>query len=103
MSRPSSGARGYNVRWQKYREKFLARHPLCRFCKEAGRLTRATVVDHIRPHRGDSGLFWDKANHQALCKACHDGAKQSQERTGQERGCDPSGAPNDPGHHWNRG
>jgi 5-methylcytosine-specific restriction enzyme A len=60
----------------------------------------ATVVDHIEPHRGDTGRFWDKANHQPLCKPCHDGAKQSEERTGQVRGCDESGQPLDPGHHW---
>jgi 5-methylcytosine-specific restriction protein A len=30
------------------------------------------VVDHIKPHKGDRGLFWELANHQALCKRCHD-------------------------------
>ena len=33
---------------------------------------RATVVDHIIPHRGDQKLFWDQNNWQALCKSCHD-------------------------------
>lgn len=32
----------------------------------------STVVDHIKPHKGDQQLFWSKANHQALCKECHD-------------------------------
>ena len=32
----------------------------------------ASVVDHIKPHKGDYDLFWDEANHQALCKRCHD-------------------------------
>ena len=31
-----------------------------------------TVVDHIRPHRGDPVLFWDEKNWQSLCKSCHD-------------------------------
>ncbi|MGM9590559.1 MAG: HNH endonuclease signature motif containing protein, partial [Faecousia sp.] len=37
----------------------------------AGRLTPATVVDHIIPHRGDRKLFWDESNWQPLCKDCH--------------------------------
>lgn len=37
-----------------------------------GRYTKATVVDHITPHRGDPGLFWDEANWQPMCKQCHD-------------------------------
>ena len=32
----------------------------------------ATVVDHIKPHRGSWPLFIDPANHQSLCKRCHD-------------------------------
>jgi len=32
----------------------------------------ATVVDHIKPHRGDKTLFWERSNWQALCKQCHD-------------------------------
>ena len=34
--------------------------------------TRATVVDHIRPHKGNRELFWDRTNWQSLCKQCHD-------------------------------
>ncbi|WP_368028316.1 HNH endonuclease signature motif containing protein [Paenibacillus sp. DCT19] len=30
------------------------------------------MVDHIVPHKGDEGLFWDSTNWQALCKRCHD-------------------------------
>ena len=37
-----------------------------------GKYTRATVVDHIIPHRGDRILFWDQNNWQPLCKPCHD-------------------------------
>ena len=51
----------------------MAEKPL-RPCRHAGcpELTRATVVDHIRPHRGDWALFVDPANHQSLCKRHHD-------------------------------
>ncbi|MBK9704528.1 MAG: HNH endonuclease [Betaproteobacteria bacterium] len=71
-------------------------------CEAAGRLTAASVVDHVVPHRGDQALFWDVGNWQPLCKPCHDGAKQSLERGGKLRGCDTSGQPLDPTHPWNR-
>lgn len=38
------------------------------------------VADHDIPHRGDPGLFWYADGVQCLCKPCHDGAKQREER-----------------------
>ena len=79
----SSASRGYGSRWRKARAAYLLRHPLCRYCERQGRVTPATVVDHIKPHNGDQALFWDSANWQPLCKACHDSVKQSEERRGE--------------------
>jgi 5-methylcytosine-specific restriction protein A len=45
---------------------FLRRHPLCAICHEP-----TSVLDHVKPHRGDPTLFWDQDNWQALCVACH--------------------------------
>lgn len=70
--RISAAQRGYDARWRKARKWFLSRNPLCVQCLEDGRLTPATVVDHVVPHRGDVNLFWDVNNWQALCKSCHD-------------------------------
>ena len=72
--RKSSGKRGYGSKWQKARARFLARpeNIFCVECKKEGRLVRATVVDHIVPHRGDDKLFWDEKNWQPLCKTHHD-------------------------------
>ena len=70
--RGGAKARGYDSRWRKARAAFLQRNPLCNECIKHGRLTPATVVDHVIPHRGDQKLFWDEANWQALCKSCHD-------------------------------
>lgn len=70
--RESAGKRGYNTRWKKARLRFLHIHPLCEECKRNGKYVKATVVDHIKPHRGDMALFWDETNWQALCKPCHD-------------------------------
>lgn len=70
--RETATQRGYNARWRKARVAYLASHPLCVRCNEQGRLTQATVVDHIIPHKGNYKLFWDINNWQPLCKQCHD-------------------------------
>lgn len=71
-ARENASERGYDSRWRKARARFLRANPLCEKCKQQGRLTPATVVDHVIPHRGDYHLFWDQGNWQALCKGCHD-------------------------------
>lgn len=50
---------------------FLRRNPLCVECMKQGKVSPATVVDHIVPHIGDMVLFWDVDNWQALCVSCH--------------------------------
>ena len=70
--RGGAAFRGYGRKWKAARDDFLKRHPLCAKCYQEGKLTPATVVDHITPHRGDAALFWDESNWQPLCKACHD-------------------------------
>jgi 5-methylcytosine-specific restriction enzyme A len=46
----------------------LREHPCCLICLEHGWDVRATVIDHRRPHRGDSGLSFDPRNLDGLCK-----------------------------------
>ena len=50
----------------------MPEHRLCEECLKEGRYVKATVVDHIVPHRGDPALFWDRSNWRGLCKSCHD-------------------------------
>ncbi len=100
--RKSAAARGYGRAWQKYRLTFLREHPLCQMHLAIGGVVQATVVDHIVPHKGNQSLFWDSKNHQAVCKPCHDRHKQRLEKSGVLVGCDESGLPFDPGHHWNK-
>jgi len=69
--RGSPASRGYDSKWAKARKTFLNHHPLCIECDRKGRITPATVVDHITPHRGDQKLFWDTDNWQPLCASCH--------------------------------
>lgn len=83
--RGSSSQRGYGSRWRKARAAYLCAHPLCEVCLKQGLVVPAEVVDHIVPHKGDQGLFWDSSNWQALCKPCHD-AKTSREDGGWGRG-----------------
>lgn len=78
--RGSSTQRGYGYRWQKASKAYLAHHPLCVYCQQSRRITAATVVDHIVPHRGDQQLFWDSSNWQSLCATCHNSRKQSEEQ-----------------------
>jgi 5-methylcytosine-specific restriction endonuclease McrA len=54
-------------------------------CQANGKVTAASVVDHIIPHRGDDALFWDLSNWQALCKPHHDIDKQRIEHGGHAR------------------
>jgi len=70
--RLTTAQRGYGGRWQKARETFLKRDPLCAECRRNGRVTLARIVDHVIPHRNDQELFWDTSNWQPLCKRCHD-------------------------------
>jgi 5-methylcytosine-specific restriction protein A len=90
----------YDRRWRKQRAYFLQANPLCVMCQAQGFVTSATVVDHIKPHRGDLTLFWDANNWQSLCKHHHDSAKQAEERSGVIRGGNLDGEPIDPAHHW---
>ena len=88
-------------RWRKLTRNFLTAHPLCVMCETEGRVSTATEVDHIKPHRGDVALFWDEDNLQALCAFHHRSVKAQMERSGKVRGSRADGLPLDPKHHWN--
>jgi 5-methylcytosine-specific restriction protein A len=61
----------YDWTWQKAAKAYLDEHPLCVHCLAEEKTTVARVVDHVIPHRGDEGLFWDQGNWQALCIPHH--------------------------------
>ncbi len=88
--------------WRHKRDGILQRDKhLCQSCIKAGRITRATEVDHIIPIAfGGTG---EDSNLQAICETCHR-AKTAQEANGGRpvtiRGCDTSGVPIDPAHPW---
>lgn len=82
--RPNAAARGYDARWAAYSARYRRQHPWCRTCEAEGRRGPTQIVDHIKPVTGpDDPGFWDKENHQPLCRSCH-GIKTNREgRTSQ--------------------
>lgn len=89
--------------WKQLRLDHLTKEPLCVFCLRDGKLTPATVVDHITPHKGSVDLFFSPTNLQSLCKLHHDSSKQKSETKGINHiGCDEYGFPIDPEHPFNR-
>ena len=83
--------------WRKLRKQVLAEEPLCRHCAAQGLVVPATEVDHMRGAADNS-----RDALQALCKPCHS-IKTMAELYGRpaRQGCDESGNPINPSHHWN--
>ena len=69
--RPSASRRGYDRRWRRFRESFLAQRPLCEDCGIEGRVTEAAEVHHIKKLADAPELKFDPQNCMALCKTCH--------------------------------
>lgn len=76
----SDRSKPYSHKWRKERARFLKENTLCVRCFKNGKLVKATVVDHVTPHRGDMELFWDRSNWQVLCKSCHDSKTATEDR-----------------------
>ncbi|MFW8532613.1 HNH endonuclease, partial [Klebsiella pneumoniae] len=57
----------YGSKWDRERLTFLRAHPLCVMCQEQSRVTAATVVDHIIPHKLKEALR--SGDRQAIAKA----------------------------------
>ncbi|MCK9569818.1 HNH endonuclease [Candidatus Pacearchaeota archaeon] len=77
--RLNANERGYNYRWHKYTQWYLAQNPLCVNCLKQNTTKAAECVDHVIPHKGDQTLFWDPDNHQALCLSCNSAKAAKQE------------------------
>ena len=56
--------------WKKMRANYIIEHPFCVECQRYGKLTKATVVDHIIPIRM-GGPQLEESNLQSLCAPCH--------------------------------
>ena len=85
--KPAKAERRVSAQWHRWyslpiwtddlRPAQLLREPFCRECAaryppgDPRHRTRATVVDHIVPHRGNWNRFVDRGNLQSLCESCH--------------------------------
>ncbi|PKG49280.1 MULTISPECIES: HNH endonuclease [Halomonadaceae] len=90
--------------WQRLRAQVIAEEPLCRHCLARGVVSPTTDVDHIHNGDGDYSDDNSRENLQGLCHECHS-HKTRAEMDGSATlvaGCDASGRPIDPNHHWNR-
>jgi len=71
----------FTHRWHKLRAAIRERDLFtCGICCQVATGKGMAVVDHRVPHHGDEGLFWDEDNLWTLCKPCHDGVKQREDR-----------------------
>ena len=68
---------------QRARKHLFSIHPLCVICKKQGRVSVATIRDHIIP-LAEGGLDVYE-NTQALCQACSDRKTQEESRRGKLR------------------
>jgi 5-methylcytosine-specific restriction protein A len=60
--------------WRRLRAQVLREADYicqCDDCQRAGLVLPANTVDHVRPHRGNSRVFWDRANLRAMSAECH--------------------------------
>lgn len=76
LRRASARRRHYSSKWDKASKTFLQKHPLCLGCQAVGLRRRATVTDHVEPHKGDQALFWSRDNWQPSCGWHHNVVKQ---------------------------
>jgi 5-methylcytosine-specific restriction protein A len=71
--RESSSKRGYDYRWQQFRESYLRKHPLCIDClnlKEK-KYTEATEVHHKEKLKVNKEKKFEEENLMPLCEKHH--------------------------------
>ena len=71
--RGTAAQRGYGYKWQRFRARWIKKHPICEdpYGWHPGEVREVSDIDHIIPHKGNMKLFWDKSNLQGLCSECH--------------------------------
>jgi len=56
--------------WKQFRQIHLSKYPLCARCQSLGKITPASDVDHIYPHKMQLDK-WMGNRFQSLCRPCH--------------------------------
>lgn len=57
--------------WHKAQAEYIAEHQCCVSCDKRRLIQVADVVGHVVEPKGNSVLFWDMRNWQALCNVCN--------------------------------
>jgi 5-methylcytosine-specific restriction enzyme A len=86
--------------WRRRRAHQLRSEPLCASCFKLGRITPATVADHIEPHGGNYTKFC-LGKLQSLCRDCHQ-PKWASDKRGYRLAIGDDGYPLDKNHPFNR-
>lgn len=75
--RQTASQRGYDAKWRRSRNQYLATHPYCEdpYDRHGGYPPKAREVDHITPLT-EGGARLDPRNAQALCRGCHERKKR---------------------------
>lgn len=95
------------ARWQRIRKAQLSAFPLCQTCERQGRITPATVCNHLNKAAKATVDGFFAGPFSSECKTCHDGPIQRDERRA-DAGLAPTaqigedGWPVSPGHPWSR-
>ena len=71
-TRGTAAQRGYDAAWRRLRARVLKEEPLCSVCAKQGKVTAATVGDHIVSISVRPDLRLARSNVRPLCKPCHD-------------------------------
>ena len=83
-SRGTRHQRGYGSAWDALRKVVLQRDGgLCQYCRDEGRVTVATMVDHTIP-KAEGGTD-DPSNLRSICAPCHT-RKTDREKNHRRRG-----------------
>lgn len=83
VKRPEATKRVTGRRLQRMRNELFTADPLCAECQRAGRVTLASLRDHIKP-LAEGGLD-ELSNTQGLCTDCHDAKTAAESLRGRRR------------------
>lgn len=80
--RRDKGMRAFytSTAWRHLRELKLKQMPMCEECYRQGRISKAVIVDHIKPARESLSDRLNIDNLQSLCRSCHN-KKTATDRT----------------------
>jgi 5-methylcytosine-specific restriction protein A len=81
-SRPTAASRGYNYRWQRVREAYMRKHPLCEKHYAKGVVVPAVMVHHRDGNQRNN----DPDNLESLCWVCHGEVTAEQQKAKGEGG-----------------